>query len=75
MIGANPKDTVTYEEIVGSQLKSKFIEKISEAISKVMRINHVSFGDILMYNSDITGEMNKILNDSWKEQYGLEMEK
>ena len=73
VIGANPKDTITYEEIVGSQLKNKFIEKISEAISKVMRLHHVSFGDMLMYNSDITGEMNKILNDSWKEQYGLEI--
>ena len=73
VIGANAKDTVTYEEIIGSQLKSKFVEKLSEAITKVMRLHHVSFGDILMYNSDITGEMNKILNDSWKEQYGLEI--
>ena len=74
VIGANAKDTVTYDEIVGSQLKNKFIEKISEVISKVMRLHHVSFGDILLYNSDITEEMNKVLNDSWKEQYGLEIE-
>lgn len=73
VIGANPKDTVTYEEIVGSQLKGKFIEKISEAISKVMRLHHISFGDILMYNSDITNEMNEVLDDSWKSQYGLEI--
>ena len=32
VIGANPKDTLTYDEIVGTQLKGKFIEKISEAI-------------------------------------------
>jgi len=73
VVGANPKDTVTYDEIVGSQLKGKFIEKISEAISKVMRLHHVSFGDILMYNSDITNEMNKVLDESWKSQYGLEI--
>ena len=73
IIGVNPKDTVTYDEIVGSQLKGKFIEKISEAISKVMRLHHVSFGDILMYNSDITNEMNKVLDESWKSQYGLEI--
>ena len=73
VIGANPKDTVTYDEVVGSQLKGKFIEKISEAISKVMRLHHVSFGDILMYNSDITNEMNKVLDESWKSQYGLEI--
>ena len=64
IIGTNPKDTVTYEEIVGSQLKGKFIEKISEAISKVMRLHHVSFGDILMYNSDITDQMNNVLDES-----------
>lgn len=73
VIGANPQDTITYEEIIGSQLKGKFIEKISEAISKVMRLHHVSFGDILMYNSDITEEMNKVLDESWKSQYGLEI--
>lgn len=73
IIGTNPKDTVTYDEIIGSQLKSKFIEKISEVISKVMRLHHISFGDILMYNSDITEQMNIALNDSWKEKYGLEI--
>lgn len=73
IIGANPQDTVTYDEIVGSQLKGKFIEKISEAISKVMRMHHVSFGDILMYNSDITEQMNQVLDESWKRQYGLEI--
>lgn len=73
IIGANPKDTVTYDEVVGSQLKGKFIEKISEAISKVMRLHHVSFGDILMYNSDITDQMNQVLDESWKKQYGLEI--
>lgn len=73
IIGTNTKDTVTYDEIIGSQLKSKFIEKISEVISKVMRLHHISFGDILMYNSDITEQMNIALNDSWKEKYGLEI--
>ena len=73
VIGANAKDTIAYDEVVGSQLKNKFIEKISEVISKVMRLHHISFGDILLYNSDITEEMNKVLNDSWKEQYGLEI--
>lgn len=73
VIGACPKDTVTYDEVVGSQLKGKFVQKISEAISKVMRLHHVSFGDILMYNSDITDEMNNVLDESWRSQYGLEI--
>ena len=73
VIGANAKDTVTYEEIVGDQLKSSFIGKISEAITVVMRKNHVSFGDILMYNTDIANEMNVVLVESWRQNYGLEI--
>ena len=73
VIGANAKDTVTYEEIVGDQLKSSFIGKISEAITVVMRKNHVSFGDILMYNTDIANEMNVVLDESWRQNYGLEI--
>lgn len=71
VIGTNPKDTVTYEEVVGSQLKTKFIEKITEAISVVMRKHKVSFGDMGMYGSDISDEMNRCLDDSWKDKYGL----
>lgn len=73
VIGANAKDTVTYEEVVGEQLKSSFIGKISEAITVVMRKNHVSFGDILMYNTDIANEMNVALDESWRQNYGLEI--
>lgn len=73
VIGANPKDTVTYDEIVGSQLKGKFIEQLTQAISIVMRKHKVSFGDMGMYGGDISNEMNVILNDSWHEKYGLEI--
>lgn len=73
VIGANAKDTVTYEEVVGGQLKSKFIEKLTVAISSVMRNKKVSFGDIGLYGSDISNEMNTVLNDSFNELYGLEI--
>ncbi|MBQ4634132.1 MAG: SPFH domain-containing protein [Bacilli bacterium] len=71
VIGANPKDTVTYEEIVGSQLKNKFIEKLTQAISIVMRKHKVSFGDMGLYGSDLSEEMNACLDESWKKMYGL----
>lgn len=71
IIGTNPKDTVTYEEVVGSQLKTKFIEQVTQAISVVMRKAKVSFGDIGLYGSDISNEMNVCLDESWKQQYGL----
>ncbi len=71
VIGTNPKDTITFDEVVGSQLKTKFIEKVTLAISNVMRNKKVSFGDMGLYGSDISDEMNKCLDDSWKKQYGL----
>jgi len=73
VIGANAKDTITCEDVVGSQLKSKFIEKITQAFTVVMRKQKVSFGDIGMYGSDISDEMNQILDESWRQQYGLEI--
>ena len=73
VIGANPKDTVTYEEIVGTQLQAKFVEKLTQAISIVMRKHKVSFGDIGLYNTDISDEMNVCLDESWRQNYGLEV--
>ena len=73
VIGAHPADTVTYEEIVGTQLQAKFVEQLTQAISVVMRKNKVSFGDIGLYNGDISNEMNNCLDDSWKQLYGLEI--
>ena len=73
VIGANPKDTIYYEEIVGTQLLSKFVEQLTQAISVVMRKHKVSFGDIGLYNSDISNEMNVCLDESWNKNYGLEI--
>lgn len=73
VIGANAKDSITYEEIIGSQLQGKFVEQLTQAISVVMRKNKVSFGDIGLYNSDISNEMNNCLDESWKQNYGLEV--
>ena len=73
VIGANPADTVKYEEIVGTQLQTKFVEQLTQAISVVMRKHKVSFGDIQLYNSDISEEMNNCLDATWKQNYGLEI--
>lgn len=71
VIGANAKDQVTFEEVMGSQLKSEFIEQLTKAITEVMRLKKVSFGDMGMYGSDISEKMNEILSPTWKEKYGL----
>ena len=38
-----------------------------------MRKHKVSFGDMGLYNSDISDEMNVCLDESWKQKYGLEI--
>lgn len=71
VLGANSKDVVTFDEVMGSQLKSEFVEQITKAITEVMRLKKVSFGDIGLYGSDISDKMNEILSTSWKEKYGI----
>ena len=73
VVGTNSNDTVTYNDVVGSQLKMKFIEQVTRAITIVMRKHNVSFGDMGMYGTDISEEMNKCLDESWRKQYGLEI--
>lgn len=71
VIGANPKDEVTFDEVVGDQFKAEFSEQLTKAITEVMRIKKVSFGDIGLYGSDLSDQMNEVLSKSWKEKYGL----
>lgn len=71
ILGANAKDQVTFDEVMGSQLKNEFVEQITKAISEVMRLKKVSFGDMGMYGSDISDKMNEILSSTWKSKYGI----
>lgn len=73
IIGANAKDVVTYDEAVGSLIKGKFVEKIAQAISVVMRKRKIPFGDIGLYGPDISGELNDSLDEDLNEKYGLEI--
>lgn len=71
LLGTNAKETVTFEEVMGSQMKQEFIEQVTRAISEVMRIKKVSIGDVGLYGSDISEQMNTILSGSWKAKYGI----
>lgn len=71
VLGANAKDQVTFDEVMGSQLKQEFVEQLTKAISEVMRVKKVSFGDMGLYGSDISDKMNEILSPTWREKYGL----
>lgn len=71
LLGTNAKETITFEEVMGSQMKQEFIEQVTRAISEVMRIKKVSIGDVGLHGSDISDQMNAILSDSWKAKYGI----
>lgn len=78
VIGANPKDTLTYDDIFKAEglnmLKSKFAQKVSEAISTIMTMHNISFNRIQSYKSDVTDQMNKILDAEWHSKYGIIVE-
>lgn len=78
VIGANPKETLTYDDIFKTDgknmLKSKFAQKVSEAISTIMTMHNISFNKIQNYKSDITDKMNQILDEEWYKKYGIIVE-
>ena len=71
ILGANAKESITFEEVMGSQMKQEFVEQVTKAISEVMRVKKVSIGDVGLHGSDISDQMNAILSDSWKAKYGI----
>lgn len=78
VLGSNPKDTLTYDDIFKTDgqniLKSKFAQKVSEAISNIMTMHNISFNRIQSYKSDVTNQMNQILDDEWMQKYGIKVE-
>jgi len=71
IIGSNAKDTVLFSDILEGQFKTKFVEKITQAITVVMRKHKVPFGDIGMYGTDISNEMNNLLDEDLFQKYGI----
>lgn len=73
VIGSNAKDTIYYSDILEDQFKTKFVEKLTQAITVVMRKHKIPFGDIGMYNTDIVTEMNNLLQNDLVEKYGVKI--
>lgn len=74
MIGANAKDTITIDEVVGGQLKQTFANNVTVCISDLMTKNNISFNQIQSYLNEVVSKMNTLLDDSWRAQYGLEIQ-
>lgn len=73
VIGSNSKDKVLYSELLEDQFKTKFVEKLTQAITVVMRKHKVPFGDIGMYGTDISNEMNNLLSNDLVLKYGIKI--
>lgn len=74
VIGTNPdKDIITAEDVVGGQLKTQFSSNVSTAISNLMIQNNISFNQVQGYKNDVVKIMNDLLDESWIQQYGLEI--
>ena len=79
IVGANPnKDVLTYDEIFKTDgnniLKSRFAQKVSEAIANIMDREQISFNKIQGKKSEVTDEMNTLLDAEWHQKYGIVVE-
>ena len=79
IVGANPnKDVLTFDEIFKTDgnniLKSKFAQKVSEAIANIMANENISFNKIQTKKSAVTDEMNNLLDAEWHQKYGIVVE-
>lgn len=73
VLGSNASDTVRYSDILEDQFKTKFVEKLTQAITVVMRKHKIPFGDIGMYGTDISTEMNNLLESDLVSKYGIKV--
>lgn len=74
VIGTNPKDIITAEELLGGQLKLQFTSNVSTCLSQLMIENNISFNTVQSYKNKVVEKMNDLLDSSWKSQYGLEIQ-
>ena len=73
VIGSNAQDTVLFSDLLEDQFKTKFVEKLTQAITVVMRKHKIPFGDIGMYGTDISNEMNNLLDNDLVSKYGIKI--
>lgn len=74
LIGANARDVITVEDVVGGQLKMQFVSNVSVCISTLMTQGNISFNVVQTKKNEVTKVMNDLLDESWRQQYGLEIQ-
>ena len=70
VIGANPRDKVTFAEVFGDQFKSDVNEQMHKALTQVMEEKKIRFSSIGGYGSDLSDALNSVLNEKWV-NYGI----
>ena len=70
VIGAHPKDRVTFAEVFGDQFKSDVNEQMHKALTQVMEEKKIRFSAIGGYGSDLSAALNSVLNEKWQ-NYGI----
>lgn len=71
VIGANPKDKVTFEEVFGKQFKGEISEEMYKALSFTMAEKKCRYSQIGLYVQDISNQLNAILGAKWGSQFGV----
>ena len=73
MLGTNAKEVVKVDDII-SQLKLQFTSNVSTCISNLMVQNNYSFNVVQGHKNEVVAQMNDLLDNSWKQQYGIEVQ-
>lgn len=71
VIGASPRDRVTFDEIFGDQFKGEFNEQMHKALTNIMAEKKIRYSQIGAYGSEISDQMNAILSEKWGTKYGV----
>ena len=70
VIGANPRDRVTFDEIFGDQFKSDVNEQMHMALTRVMDEKKIRYSSLGGYGPELSAALNTVLNEKWL-NYGI----
>ncbi|MDE5831244.1 MAG: SPFH domain-containing protein, partial [Clostridia bacterium] len=70
VLGANPSDKVTFNDVFGESFRSEVNEQMHKALTLLMAEKKCRFSQIGAYGSDLSDELNKIMSDKWS-KYGV----
>jgi len=70
VLGANPRDRVTFAEVFGDQFKGDVNQQMHQAITAVMAEKKCRFSALGGFGDDLAAALNGVLNQKWN-AYGI----